>query len=225
MAQTLINSDGLAAACITRSKLNTTLAASAVIAKILAGSGLALTYTGVDSGTGDVTIGTQYPQKSIVSSSSGINSTETYISAPFLIAANTLVAGMSFKISASGTCTSTVANTCTFNVRLGTAGTTSDSVVQALSTTAVTSGTAVPFRVEALVTIRTIGSTGTAVANLELLNNGVTGLSGSAVVLAAETTALTINTTVANYLGLSYVTVTHTTTTCTFSQVTVEQVG
>lgn len=56
MPQTLIQSDGLAPGCITRAKLNTTLAASAVIAKVLAGAGIALSYTGVDSGTGDVTV-------------------------------------------------------------------------------------------------------------------------------------------------------------------------
>lgn len=56
MAQTLIQSDGLAAQCITRAKLNTTTAASAVIAKVLVGPGITLAYTGVDSGTGDVTL-------------------------------------------------------------------------------------------------------------------------------------------------------------------------
>ncbi len=56
MAQTLIQSDGLAPGCIIRSKLNTTIAASAVIAKVLAGAGITLAFTGVDSGTGDVTV-------------------------------------------------------------------------------------------------------------------------------------------------------------------------
>jgi len=56
VAQTLIQSDGLAPGCITRSKLNTTLAASAVVAKVLAGAGITLANTGVDAGTGDVTV-------------------------------------------------------------------------------------------------------------------------------------------------------------------------
>jgi hypothetical protein len=56
MAQTLINSDGLASGCITRPKLNTTLAGSGVIAKVIEGAGISVTYTGVDAGTGDVTI-------------------------------------------------------------------------------------------------------------------------------------------------------------------------
>lgn len=56
MAQTLIHSDGIAAGAITRAKLNTTTAASAVIAKVIAGTGVSIAYTGVDSGTGDVTV-------------------------------------------------------------------------------------------------------------------------------------------------------------------------
>ncbi len=56
MAQTLINSDGLAPGCITRPKLNTTLAGSGVIAKVISGAGISITQTGVDGGTGDVTI-------------------------------------------------------------------------------------------------------------------------------------------------------------------------
>ena len=56
MAQTLIQSDGLAPGCIIRSKLNTTLAGSAVIAKVLPGAGVSIAYTGVDAGTGDVTV-------------------------------------------------------------------------------------------------------------------------------------------------------------------------
>jgi hypothetical protein len=56
MGQTAIQSDGLASGCITRSKLNTTLAASAVVAKVLNGVGIAAAKTGVDTGTGDVTL-------------------------------------------------------------------------------------------------------------------------------------------------------------------------
>lgn len=63
MAQTSINSDGLAAGSITRSKLNTTLAGNAVIAKVIQGTGISIANTGVDAGTGDVTISGTGPQK------------------------------------------------------------------------------------------------------------------------------------------------------------------
>lgn len=56
MAQTLIQSDGFADQCITRVKLDTTTAASAVITRVLPGSGVSLVSTGPDAGTGDVTI-------------------------------------------------------------------------------------------------------------------------------------------------------------------------
>jgi hypothetical protein len=55
MGQTAIQSDGLAASSITRSKLNTSLAGNAVIAKVLSGTGITIAQTGVDAGTGDVT--------------------------------------------------------------------------------------------------------------------------------------------------------------------------
>jgi hypothetical protein len=225
MAQTLINSDGLASGCITRAKLNTTLAASAVIARTIAGSGIALTSTGVDSGTGDVTIAKLLPSKSQAANSGALNTTETYISAAFSIAANVLVVGMAFRITAYGTCTSSAANLSTFTVRFGTAGTTSDASVLAATCTAALSGTTVPFKFEAIVTIRTIGATGTITASAQIVNNGITGISTATTPVVAGTgTTLTMNTTVGNFIGLSYKSAAST-TTCTFNQVVVELIA
>ena len=57
MARTLINGpEGISTGTLTRALLNTTTAASAVIAKVVAGTNITLTSTGVDAGTGDVTI-------------------------------------------------------------------------------------------------------------------------------------------------------------------------
>lgn len=56
MARTLIDADNIATGSLTRSLLNTTTAASAVIAKVIAGTNISLTSTGVDAGTGDVTV-------------------------------------------------------------------------------------------------------------------------------------------------------------------------
>jgi hypothetical protein len=224
MAQTLINSDGIASSAITRAKLNTTTAASAVIAKVLAGSGIALTSTGVDAGTGDVTVAMLFPSKSQSANSGALNTTETYISAAYSIAANTLAVGMAFRITAYGTCISTAANLSTFTVRFGTAGTTADATVLAATCTAAVTGTTVPFKFEAIVTIRTIGSTGTVTAGVQIVNNGVTGISSATTPVVVGTgTTLTMNTTVGNFLGLSYKSAA-TTTTATFNQVIVEQV-
>ena len=56
MAQTLLTGLQVSDGSVTRSDLNVTTAGSAVIRKIIAGSGVSLVSTGVDAGTGDVTI-------------------------------------------------------------------------------------------------------------------------------------------------------------------------
>lgn len=57
MSRTLINGpDGVSPGSLTRSLLNTTTAGSAVITKLILGVGLAMSSTGVDAGTGDVTL-------------------------------------------------------------------------------------------------------------------------------------------------------------------------
>ena len=175
------------------------------------------------NGTVWLPLNRRYPASASVANSSGLNTVETYISAAFPIPANTLVAGMAFRVTAYGTCTSTVANLSTFTVRFGTAGTTSDATVLAATCTAAASGTTIPFKFEAIVTIRTIGATGTVTASVQIVNNGVTGISAAAVTVAGTGSTLTMNTTVANFLGLSYKSAASTTTS-TFDQVVVEQV-
>ena len=57
MARTQINpSEQIPAGGITRSLLNTTTLGAALLTKIIAGTGITITQTGVDAGTGDVTI-------------------------------------------------------------------------------------------------------------------------------------------------------------------------
>lgn len=58
MARTQITGQQVLDGSVQRADIDTITAASAVIAKVLAGSGVALTSTGVDSGTGDVTVST-----------------------------------------------------------------------------------------------------------------------------------------------------------------------
>lgn len=58
MARTsLVGSEQVGSSTVVRANLNTSLAGSAVIAKILVNSGITITSTGADSGTGDVTLG------------------------------------------------------------------------------------------------------------------------------------------------------------------------
>lgn len=57
MARTLATaSEEISPGSVTRTLLNSATAGSAVITKVIAGTGIAIASTGVDSGTGDVTI-------------------------------------------------------------------------------------------------------------------------------------------------------------------------
>ena len=51
-----IDSDLIKQGSVSRADLNTTTVGSAVIAKVVQGTGITITSTGADSGTGDVTI-------------------------------------------------------------------------------------------------------------------------------------------------------------------------
>jgi hypothetical protein len=175
------------------------------------------------NGTIWIPLNKQYPVSAISASSGSVVSSETYVSAAFQIPANSLATKMVFRIKAYGVATSSSAKSATFNVRMGTAGTTSDTLVLALSATSATSGTSVPFEFEALVTIQALTSSGKAVASARLINNGITGISSVATVVAGAGTQATINTTVALFLGLSYVSASSGASVI-FNQVTVEQV-
>lgn len=56
MAKTQVRSTNIEDGGVKRADLNTTTAGSAVVAKLIQGSGITLASTGADSGTGDVTI-------------------------------------------------------------------------------------------------------------------------------------------------------------------------
>ena len=57
MPRTQISGAQVLDGSIERHDHNTTIAGQAVITRLLAGTGMVLTNTGVDSGTGDVTVG------------------------------------------------------------------------------------------------------------------------------------------------------------------------
>jgi hypothetical protein len=155
----------------------------------------------------------------IVAASAGINSTETVV-ASATIPANAMNIGTTYRLLCSGVCTSTVANASNFRARIGT--TTLTGVVASVVTpTAAASGTAIPFFVELIVTLRTIGSSGTAIGSGFLNNNGVTGVSAAAVVVGQVVATVTVNTTVQNLLELTYGAAAAT-TTCTFHNAIIE---
>jgi len=159
---------------------------------------------------------------STISASAAINTTDTYISAAY--AANggaAAAANQCFKITAYGTCTSTVANVSTFRPRMGTAGTTADTLLTTLTCTAAASGTTIPFIYETWITIRTVGTSGTVWAFSRLTNSGATGISSTQVVVSTGGST-TVNTSGFQHIGLSYSSAASTTTS-TFQSVIVER--
>ena len=160
-----------------------------------------------------------YESATITAASAAINSTETVL-ASLSLPASSIKAGHSYRIRASGVCTSTVANASNFRVRIGTT-TLTGAIAAVVTPTAAVSGTNIPFSVDLIVTVRTIGASGTAIGSGTLLNNGVTGVSAAAVVVGQVTTAITVDSTVANLLELTYQAAA-VTTTCTFHNAVIE---
>jgi len=162
-------------------------------------------------------------QADIVADSAAINTTETIIVKTPALAANRLIAGTHIRMTLTGTCTTTAANTSTFTIRMGTNGTTADTAIATPVTgVAGTTGTSIPFKVVIDFTVRTGGASGTGFITLSLDSNGLTGI------VAAQTPAIimpsmsTFNTTTAsNILSVSYKSAA-TTTTSTFKQATIE---
>jgi hypothetical protein len=164
------------------------------------------------------------PASSIGPTTSAINTVETYLTPQFKFPANTLVAGNSFRITLTGTNTSTVANLSTFTVRMGTAGTTADTSLGTVTATSATSGTNTPFSVSAIVTIQSIGSNGSVIFSGSLANSNTIGINTTqtpVMVLGSPTTGM--NTTNALYLGVTYKSAAATTTS-TFQQAIVEHI-
>lgn len=174
--------------------------------------------------TGTVRTFAQNAPTSIIATSGAINTTETIIVGGLnncKIYANQCKAGMTFRITIEGTCTTTVANASTWRIRIGTLGTTSDAAVfTAANSVAGTTGTNIPFEATLVLTIRTIGASASIQGYLKLGSTGVTGLS-AVTWQAVEATALTFDSTVANWLSATYVSAA-TTTTCTFRVATIE---
>lgn len=160
----------------------------------------------------------------IAATSGAINTTETIIVGGLnncRLLPNQCKVGTTFRITLEGTCTSTVANASTWRIRIGTAGTTSDAAVfTAANSVAAASGTNIPFEAVLMLTVRTIGASASIQGYLKLGNTGVTGIS-AVTWQAVEATALTFDSTVANWISATYVAAA-VTTTCTFRQATIE---
>jgi hypothetical protein len=118
--------------------------------------------------------------------------------------ANELTAGSEILVRIAGTSTTTAAGSQVFTVRYGTAGTTADTAIATCTVVAATSGTAIPFYIELMLTVRTVGSSGTLYGIGNITNQGTTGfytLSGGITIMAGS---LVMNTTTTGYINVSY---------------------
>jgi hypothetical protein len=90
-------------------------------------------------------------------------------------------------------------------VRYGTAGTTADAAINAVTLGAAqTSGTSIPFEVSYLITVRTTGTGATCDGYAVLVNQGTTGISTTATEVIRGS-ASTFNTqTALTYITVSY---------------------
>lgn len=139
----------------------------------------------------------------MTSVSAAINTTETKLTS-FVLPANFMLAGTTYRVTVFGTCTSTAANTSNIRVRLGTSGTSADAITAVITPSAATSGTAVPFQATFIISIRTTGTSGTAGGNGFLVNNNQTGISSLGIAVGTPTSGVVVNTTVANTIQVSY---------------------
>lgn len=162
----------------------------------------------------------------ITAATSGINSTETLVVKTPSMIASRIVAGTVIRVTWHGTCTSTATNTSTFAVRYGTAGTTSDGLLAAVTTgNAAASGTNIDFFAVMTITFRTVGATTTASGIFQMFNNGTTGISSSATVQTLPLSFTSINTTTATtFLTATYKSAASTTTS-TFQEALIEFVN
>lgn len=151
---------------------------------------------------------------SLSATTGGITTTETQVKG-ITIPANTLVVGSVYRIEAWATMTSTAANVVTMRMRLGPT-TLTGTVVDSINPTATTTASTDSFKVEALLTVRSVGATGT-------VTGGVSMFGGASQPFAVATridqlsSTVTIDTTVANILEFTAQTAAGT-TTVTFRQ-------
>jgi hypothetical protein len=126
--------------------------------------------------------------------------TTTYVTPQMLIPANGLRVGTTVRFTILASNAATINNT-TILGKIGTAGTTADTTAV---TTAATAGSALvgAAQIEVTMTIRSIGAAGVVVAAARFTGTG--GFVGSgAVSQTAVLATATVNTTVANYLGVA----------------------
>lgn len=192
MAATLFGGSQVKDGAIQRVDLDVTTAGQAVIRKAIAGLGITLTSTGVDAGTGDVTISAKSFGAPTLTNNT-VATTETIV-AKWAVAANFPAALDNYVLDLNGQVSGTA--TLTFRIRFGTAGTIADALLCTFTVSAAGVANAYHY-LEAMISFLS-GTTATATGTSTL---GV----GVVVVATAAFAAATVNLTVANFLTVTLV--------------------
>jgi len=162
-----------------------------------------------------------FPTTSMVAPSGSITNSETSI-AKLYMPPNSLQAGAGFMLTAYGTVTSTVANSITINIRIGTT-TLTGTIPLAFAATGTTSASSAPFQINAFIVIRTTGASGTILGHGAAITNTTAGATQafSLAQVLGTATSVAVNTTVSNLIELTCVTGAST-TAVTFQNVCFE---
>ena len=145
----------------------------------------------------------------ITANTSGITTTQTQV-VGLTIPANTLTAGRTYRVTVSGTITSTVSNSVTLRCRIGTT-TLTGNIVTSNAPNATTTASNDGFTWNALVTVRSTGASGTIIGESYFVGSNTqpfTVSSGH----SGTTATVTVDTTVQNILEATIVTGAATTT-------------
>jgi hypothetical protein len=150
----------------------------------------------------------------VLSAATGnITTSQTQVVA-YTIAANTLAVGDIFMVQAMGVCTSSTSTVVTFRIRLGTT-TLTGNIATANTPTANNTASADPFWINGMVTVRSIGSSGTVHGGMTL--NAGTQPFGAATRTASgdpagnSTSTVVLDTTATKLIELTAVTAAGTT--------------
>jgi len=166
------------------------------------------------AGAGNVPTGALHAHRSpgcvaaIAAASASITTAEVQV-VGYTVPLGTLTAGSTFRITGSGGVTSTVGNVITIRIRIGTA-TLTGNIPISIGPTATATAAGDGFTLDALVTVRTIGATGTIAGQMTGLGKAAQPWTVANSVGVTGTTVV-VNTTVANILELTCVTAATTT--------------
>jgi hypothetical protein len=130
----------------------------------------------------------------MIATPSAIGTTET-VAHQMSLPANSLLVGTTIRVVAHGIAAGRSPRVLP-RLRIGGAGTTSDTQVCATTAAAITTGTG--WAVEAYITIRSLGSGGAALGNMKITGDNLLTMRAS-----AQTAMVAVNTTVPNFLSFT----------------------